>query len=134
MRSCPRARAPGSGSTWYTTPGSGSQSALANVARAPFRSSPAVRLGQRALGSAGLRRSSYLAAQDAPGITHHPARPVSRWVAGVAAAAQDLAARSSSALRSLRLRQLPLAVFMVALTATTLWSLGQSIVAVKPGV
>ena len=54
-------------------------------------------------------------------------------VAGHAAAAQDLAARSSSALRSLRLRQLPLAVFMVALTATTLWSLGQSIVAVKPG-
>ena len=54
-------------------------------------------------------------------------------VAGHAAAAQDLAARSSSTLRSLRLRQLPLAVFMVALTATTLWSLGQSIVAVKPG-
>jgi hypothetical protein len=54
-------------------------------------------------------------------------------VAGHAAAAQDLAARSSSALRSLRLRQLPLAVFMVSLTATTLWSLGQSIVAVKPG-
>ena len=31
-------------------------------------------------------------------------------------------------LRALRLRQLPLAVFMVALTVTTLWSLGQAIV------
>ncbi len=54
-------------------------------------------------------------------------------VAGHAAAARDLDADSPGALRSLRLRQLPLAVFMVALTATTLWSLGQSIVAVKPG-
>jgi hypothetical protein len=54
-------------------------------------------------------------------------------VAGHAAAAQGLDARSKGALRSLRLRQMPLAVLMVALTATTLWSLGQSIVAVKPG-
>jgi len=54
-------------------------------------------------------------------------------VAGHAAAAQDLDARSTGAFRALRLRQLPLAVFMVALTATTLWSLGQSIVANKPG-
>lgn len=54
-------------------------------------------------------------------------------VAGHAAAAQDLDGRSAGALRALRLRQVPLAVFMVALTATTLWSLGQSIVAVKPG-
>ena len=54
-------------------------------------------------------------------------------VSGHAAAAQDLDAASPGALRSLRLRQLPLAVFMVALTATTLWSLGQSIVAVKTG-
>lgn len=53
--------------------------------------------------------------------------------AGHAAAAQDLDGRSAGALRALRLRQLPLAVFMVALTATTLWSLGQSIVTVKPG-
>lgn len=54
-------------------------------------------------------------------------------VSGHAAAALDLDARSPAALRSLRLRQVPLAVFMVALTATTLWSLGQSIVAAKPG-
>jgi len=54
-------------------------------------------------------------------------------VAGHAAAAQDLDGRTAGALRALRLRQLPLAVFMVALTATTLWSLGQSIVTVKPG-
>lgn len=54
-------------------------------------------------------------------------------VAGHAAAAQDLDDRSAGALRALRLRQLPLAAFMVALTATTLWSLGQSIVTVKPG-
>jgi hypothetical protein len=54
-------------------------------------------------------------------------------VAGHAAAAQDLDGRTAGALRALRLRQLPLAVFMVALTATTLWSLGQSIVTVRPG-
>ena len=54
-------------------------------------------------------------------------------VSGHAAAAADLDARSPGALRSLRLRQVPLAIFMVALTATTLWSLGQSIIAVKPG-
>jgi hypothetical protein len=54
-------------------------------------------------------------------------------VSGHAAATRDLGAGSPGALRSLRLRQLPLAVFMVGLTATTLWSLGQSIVAVKPG-
>jgi len=35
-------------------------------------------------------------------------------------------------LRRLRLRQLPLALFMVALTATTLWSLGQAIVTSTP--
>lgn len=54
-------------------------------------------------------------------------------VSGHAAAARDLDAHSAGALRSLRVRQIPLAVFMVALTATTLWSLGQSIVAVTPG-
>ncbi len=54
-------------------------------------------------------------------------------VSGHAAAARDLDADSAGALRSLRVRQVPLAVFMVALTATTLWSLGQSIVAVTPG-
>jgi hypothetical protein len=31
-----------------------------------------------------------------------------------------------------RLRQLPLALFMVALTVTTLWSLGQAIVTSAP--
>ena len=36
-------------------------------------------------------------------------------------------------LRAVRLRQVPLAVFMVALTVTTLWSLGQSIVTTPPG-
>ena len=35
-------------------------------------------------------------------------------------------------LRALRLRQLPLAIFMVALTVTTLWSLGQGIVTAAP--
>jgi hypothetical protein len=35
-------------------------------------------------------------------------------------------------LRAVRLRQLPLAIFMVALTVTTLWSLGQSIVTTTP--
>ncbi len=35
-------------------------------------------------------------------------------------------------LRAVRLRQVPLAVFMVALTVTTLWSLGQSLVTVAP--
>ena len=35
--------------------------------------------------------------------------------------------------RQVRLRQLPLALFMVALTVTTLWSLGQAIVASAPG-
>ena len=35
-------------------------------------------------------------------------------------------------LRALRLRQLPLAVLMVALTMTTLWSLGQAIVTTAP--
>jgi hypothetical protein len=35
-------------------------------------------------------------------------------------------------LRALRLRQLPLAAFMVALTVTTLWSLGQAIVTTGP--
>lgn len=35
-------------------------------------------------------------------------------------------------LRALRLRQVPLAVFMVFLTMTTLWSLGQAIVTVAP--
>src|SRR5450759_5157612 len=55
MWSCPRARAPGSGSTWYTTPGSGSQSALANVARRRRRRRPLpvdLRLGGVALVSA----------------------------------------------------------------------------------
>ena len=54
-------------------------------------------------------------------------------IAGHAAAAADLDVRSAGPLRALRIRQLPLAVFMVALTATTLWTLGQSIVTVKPG-
>jgi hypothetical protein len=53
-------------------------------------------------------------------------------VAGHAAASQGLDVASRSALRSLRMRQVPLAILMVALTATTLWSLGQSIVAIKP--
>ncbi len=35
-------------------------------------------------------------------------------------------------LRAVRLRQVPLAAFMVALTATTLWSLGQAIVTTPP--
>lgn len=35
-------------------------------------------------------------------------------------------------IRRLRLRQLPLALFMVALTVTTLWSLGQAIVTTSP--
>lgn len=45
------------------------------------------------------------------------------------------AARSSGAVstRELRLRQLPLAALMVLLTATTLWSLGQAIVATPEG-
>jgi hypothetical protein len=35
-------------------------------------------------------------------------------------------------LRAVRLRQLPLAVFMVTLTVTTLWSLGQALVVDAP--
>jgi len=40
---------------------------------------------------------------------------------------------SPAELRALRLRQVPLAVLMVALTVTTLWSLGQAIVTTAPG-
>jgi len=43
-----------------------------------------------------------------------------------------VAGRGDADRRELRLRQLPLAVLMVALTATTLWSLGQAIVASPP--
>jgi len=39
-----------------------------------------------------------------------------------------LAVRDAPAGRGIRLRQVPLAILMVALTATTLWSLGQAIV------
>jgi hypothetical protein len=40
---------------------------------------------------------------------------------------------SPAELRALRLRQVPLAVLMVALTVTTLWSLGQAVVTTAPG-
>lgn len=53
---------------------------------------------------------------------------VSGWHAGPVPAPK-LRARH---LRRLRLRQLPLALFMVALTVTTLWSLGQAIVTSAP--
>jgi hypothetical protein len=39
---------------------------------------------------------------------------------------------SRQEVRALRIRQLPLAVLMVALTMTTLWSLGQAIVTTAP--
>ncbi len=56
-------------------------------------------------------------------------------VAGhLAAVAGGPSGRASPAeLRALRLRQVPLAVLMVTLTVTTLWSLGQAIVTTAPG-
>ena len=51
---------------------------------------------------------------------------VGAWAGHVAAA------RSAGRVRDYRMRQVPLALVMVALTATTLWSLGQAIVA-DPG-
>ena len=42
--------------------------------------------------------------------------------------ARRIAVRDAPARVNVRLRQLPLAVLMVGLTATTLWSLGQAIV------
>ena len=38
-----------------------------------------------------------------------------------------------AAIRNVRMREIPLAVVMVALTTLTLWSLGQAIVVATPG-
>ena len=49
-----------------------------------------------------------------------------------AVARRPAAAADRPRLRTLQVRQLPLAILMVALTVTTLWSLGQAIVTTAP--
>ena len=71
-----------------------------------------------------------------PGTAWIP--PVALWTAQLAAvvgghmvgawAGHVMAGREGTTARSTRLRELPLAILMVALTAVTLWSLGQAVV------
>jgi hypothetical protein len=81
--------------------------------------------------SAFLAPGVVWAAQLASVVGGHMLGAVAGHLAAVSSRPAD--AIPAGELRAVRLRQVPLAVFMVALTVTTLWSLGQSIVTTPPG-
>jgi hypothetical protein len=71
-------------------------------------------VGGHVLGAWFGHRAAVIDAAKAPGTPGAPRR--------------SAAERAAEAIRTTRLRQVPLAVLMVFLTALTLWSLGQNIV------
>ena len=80
--------------------------------------------------SAFLAPGVVWAAQLACVVGGHMLGAIAGHLAAVSG--RTTAQMSASELRLVRLRQVPLAVFMVALTMATLWSLGQAIVSTTP--
>ncbi len=81
--------------------------------------------------SAFLAPGAVWAAQLAAVVGGHMLGALAGHLAAVSG--RSVAEIPADELRAVRLRQVPLAVFMVGLTVATLWSLGQSIVTVPPG-
>ena len=84
----------------------------------------AVMLGRAAAADSGARATT----QPAPGSKRSRRAGADAEAASTAGSANWGAASGSTSVRSMQLRQVPLAILMVFLTALTLWSLGQGLV------
>jgi hypothetical protein len=81
--------------------------------------------------SAFLSPGVVWAAQLAAVVGGHMLGAVAGHLAAVSG--RTVAEIPPAELRAVRMRQVPLAIFMVSLTVATLWSLGQAIIAAPPG-